>query len=260
MRYDLLLPFSDFEPTDFADCKLWLRADLGNITLGTGANITQWNDLSGNANHATQTDGTNCPQFSASEAALGNRPAVSFLTNDWLAANGVAASLTGQDAPYTIFTVIALAGSGAASLTLWSAGKIASNTQLDYSYVEKAGSHGRRARIDDSSARTAGFSFTGVYANPTIVVDWFDGGAGGTKNTTLHIGTTGTEKTQAYDVGTITITRFTIGALGRSGEINFLDGDIGELIVFARALTDAEINLVANYLSARYGLAWTDLT
>lgn len=260
MRQDLLLPGGDFEPTELADCKLWLRADPGNITLGTGANVTQWNDLSGNGNHATQVDGSDCPQFSASEAALGNRPAVSFLTADWLAANGVASSLTGQDAPYTIFTVISLDGTGGANQALWSAGKIASNTQYDYSYVEMSGTHGRRSRQDDSSTPTGAFSFSGVYANPTISVDWFDGGAGGTKNTTQHIGTTGTEKTQAYDVGTITITRFTIGALGRSSNANYLDGDIGEQIVFARALTDAQINLVGNYLAARYGLGWTDLT
>lgn len=50
-------------PTDIAGCILWLDgADASSVTL-SGANMTQWNDKSGNSHHATE--GTAWPVWTA---------------------------------------------------------------------------------------------------------------------------------------------------------------------------------------------------
>jgi hypothetical protein len=49
------LVVSSFDPTDIANCALWLDgSDLASITESGGA-VSQWNDKSGNNNHALQS-------------------------------------------------------------------------------------------------------------------------------------------------------------------------------------------------------------
>jgi hypothetical protein len=48
-----------FEPTDLANCELWLDASVaGSFSYSSGVVVSQWNDLSGNARHRTTTSGT----------------------------------------------------------------------------------------------------------------------------------------------------------------------------------------------------------
>lgn len=68
---------AQFKPTDVAGVQLWLAADSG-ITKNGSNEVSQWDDLSGNANHATQGNGTLQPLFVDSIPALNNMPAVRF--------------------------------------------------------------------------------------------------------------------------------------------------------------------------------------
>jgi hypothetical protein len=55
-----------FVPTDIAGCQLWLDAsDASTISIGTG--VSQWDDKSGNARHATQGTGASQPSYILSE-------------------------------------------------------------------------------------------------------------------------------------------------------------------------------------------------
>jgi hypothetical protein len=62
---------------------LWLDAsDAGTITLN-GANVSQWNDKSGNGKHATQATAAAQPDFSAT--GLNGKPSINFAgTTDYL--------------------------------------------------------------------------------------------------------------------------------------------------------------------------------
>lgn len=73
-----------FSPTDIAGLKLWLKADAG-VTLN-GSTVSQWDDQSGNGNHASQSTASYQPTFVANQ--LNGKPVLRFDgSNDFL--NGI---------------------------------------------------------------------------------------------------------------------------------------------------------------------------
>jgi hypothetical protein len=58
--------------------RLWLKADAGVITNGSGQ-VSQWQDQSGNGNHANQSTGSKQPAISY-PAALNGKPVINFTT------------------------------------------------------------------------------------------------------------------------------------------------------------------------------------
>ncbi len=68
--------FVPFVPTDIAGCKLWLKADAG-ITKDGSNYVSQWDDQSGNNNHAVQATGSAQPFWDDNQ--LNGKPVLSFL-------------------------------------------------------------------------------------------------------------------------------------------------------------------------------------
>jgi hypothetical protein len=63
-------------PAQLPSLALWLDAeDTASITLN-GGKVSQWNDKSGSARHATQATAANQPEYIASTAVLGGKPSV----------------------------------------------------------------------------------------------------------------------------------------------------------------------------------------
>jgi hypothetical protein len=60
-------------PTDIAGCVLWLRSDLG-ITKDGSDRVSQWNDQSGQSNHATQSTDAKKPVWIANQ--LNGHPSI----------------------------------------------------------------------------------------------------------------------------------------------------------------------------------------
>src|ERR1039458_2500119 len=67
---------SSFTPNNIPGIEIWLRSDTG-LTL-SGNLVTQWNDISGNGNNASQGNGANKPIWSSSDTLLDNYPVVKF--------------------------------------------------------------------------------------------------------------------------------------------------------------------------------------
>jgi hypothetical protein len=64
-----------------ASLALWLdAADASTITLN-GSTVSQWNDKSGNARHATQATAASQPTYVSSDALLNSRPTVKVLAD-----------------------------------------------------------------------------------------------------------------------------------------------------------------------------------
>lgn len=59
--------------------------------------------------------------------------------------------------------------------------------------------------------------------------------------------------------GVVTLNTFSVGAFRRGTVSGYFNGDIYEIIIYNRALTEAEINRVGWYLSAKYGSVWSNL-
>ena len=67
---------AQFMPTDVAGLSVWYAADSNVTTAGSA--VTQWDDLSGNANNATQGGAGFQPEFVDSIALLNYHPVIRF--------------------------------------------------------------------------------------------------------------------------------------------------------------------------------------
>ena len=87
-------------PTDIAGLQAWFKADAGTSTTTDGVGISQWDDQSGNANHATQATGANQPLYKV--GILNSLPVVRFDgSNDSLSCAASAALK-----PVSLFAVV----------------------------------------------------------------------------------------------------------------------------------------------------------
>lgn len=75
---------TSWQPTDIAGCQLWLKADAGIIKDGSNY-VSQWDDQSGNNNHAVQATGSAQPLWEDNQ--LNGKPAIHFYNGDYLIGN-----------------------------------------------------------------------------------------------------------------------------------------------------------------------------
>ena len=230
---------STFVPTDHANCQLWLdAADLGTITEVLNK-VSQWDDKSGNNRHVSQGNGAlqpttgshslnglNILRFDASRLdvvdllGLAGQPSMSAFI--------VARASDGQSNA-TNMLYIGQAGDGAQIQYRGDASqRFTDGTKrwLDDAFAA-AGTLGAWVRSGPTQHADGSFFKNGQFADPVAV-------SGGTN--TLNIAAGGTS------VG---------GSFGGGDEFT---GEIAEVIVYDRALTDMERMDVERYLAAKWGL------
>jgi hypothetical protein len=78
-------PPSLWTPSSLTGVQCWLKADTG-VTLN-GSNVSQWNDQSGNNNHAVQATAGKQPAYYATDSRVGGRQAIGW--NTWFADRGL---------------------------------------------------------------------------------------------------------------------------------------------------------------------------
>jgi hypothetical protein len=213
--------------------------DLTSISL-SGSDVTQWNDLSGNNRHATQGTSTFRPK--SGTRTLNGKNVIDFDgTNDQLINDGVVASFTGEDKPFTVFYVI---DRDSAANTAWSFTRAGSGIPYIWQYADSMD-------IRDDSNSTSLFIVPGSSSSGGKAVTHRSTG------TSFNAYLNGTEVTSAtsYNRGNITLDRSRIGVYNAGGTTAFhLDGAIGELIYYNRQLTTDEVSQVNAYLLSRWGL------
>lgn len=234
-----------FFPSSIPNLIAWFdAADISTISETAGA-VSQWNDKSGNGNHATQATGTRQPTTGA--RTLNGRNVL-----DWDGSDIMNFDPSGLDG-----------GAGATVFIVAQSDTIASNVrrlfQLDgdsyiagiYRATDKVLYGVHKQDTADSLRFTIGS--TAVNETPFIYV------ASNAQN--------GIPK--SYYTGNAEVTRlslsnnantFTTGNIGAEadGGLSF-DGMIAELLVYNGELSNANKNLVGRYLGEKWGIAWTDL-
>ncbi len=234
---------SAFKPTKFSGCALWLAADRGVTTVD--GKVSAWADQSGNGNHAAQTTANYRPLYVAS--AQGGRPTLRFDgSNDVLSVGSP--SLPMGSSTRTGFVVVKR------------------ETSSTEGYIFKYGAL--------SAFRSLGFCFAhqgttsaylGYYAH-----DVFKSSASDTSGTIWTFGNSESNVSSSflYKNGS---SQMPLTLFGSDGTINttagamyigdFSDahsypfyGDISEIIIFNRALTDNERIKVEQYLSGKYAI------
>lgn len=234
-----------FKPTDYPGCILWLESEsVTGLDTSTSTNrVTQWTDLSGNGNNATQSTLANEPaygltkqngyktvRFDAAQRLLFGSTSITNVTN-------------GNDTPYSVFMVSKQDASGNDIAFAWGNSTNAGPLVTFRTFITP---NYREIRVDD----------TGGSSNANI------SGAGSTSwqlmrflfsGTSWIGGVNGSATTGNQDVGSITLNVCTIGAFGRNGGFaTGFTGDMLALIVYNRQVLTADSLMINNYLNGKY--------
>ncbi|KXK20454.1 MAG: hypothetical protein QY327_06505 [Fimbriimonadaceae bacterium] len=239
---------------------LWLDATSSGLYLDAGLTLPVssdndpvggWKDLSGGGFHVVQATATKRPLWK--ESALNGLPAVRFDgTDDHLTGDPLAALFSGSDVPWSFFCVWQPLSLGSTTHTLACLASGSSSTQIEtFVRVDTASKYNVR-RVDNSgvaknpiasASTSAVVQRTSAIMTGTTVEAFRDGAMVG-----------GIGPAADYDVGSLTLDRFAVGIRRTTFDSNPLHGDVGELILYGRALSSGERAQVEAYLQRKWGV------
>lgn len=231
-------------PQDVSGLVLWLRAD--NAGYSAGSSIPVWPDLSGAGKHATQTVVTAQPVLAAN--AVNGRSAVRFTHSSSQQLLLPAAGFNGMTSlrDFSIFMVCRWGGKTTSGLFgAWGG--------LQNSHFEINANGELRLRVAAlDSIRSAGTMTKEVWSQVAGLMN----SAGDTPIARLFRDGI-LRGSMERDPGAALLTGYTTMAIGNSdSNTRFFDGDIAEVVIFNRALPNAERHAVERHLASYYGLPY----
>lgn len=238
---------STFSPLSINDLAQWYdAADTSTISEVANA-VTQWDDKSGNANHATQAVAVDQPL--TNQATINGLNTITFDGTDFLE---VPFAPEVNSINPTVFTVVRFTGviSAPAVLTnilgplVTTGGMIPFVVSTFFLALVSSETTGLVAGAASVQAPVSGTPYIyGIRHNPTtpLTEQFIDGILDGSAGVT--------------DIDFITNRDMHLGGFTVSTTTNRMIGDIGEIIIYDRTLTNAEQdNLVNNYLKPKWGI------
>lgn len=224
--------YDDAPPPVTANLLAWLDATNAPSIVTIGGTVSQWSDRSGNGNHATQTDPDAQPATGA--RTIFGRNALQFNgTNQFLALPASLYLLLGTG-PSHVFVVTQSDSTGIGTEYLV-------NGTGSYAVAVNLGSS--RLEFRHHPSTTVLQSVTRDLTQHVVVMK-----RAGTALTTAYDAHTGGSGTGASNV---TVTALAIGA-NASGAAGFLDGLIGEILIYGAALNTSDEAAVMAYLKTKW--------
>lgn len=235
-------------------CPFWIKADAGTGTTVHGTSISNWNDQSGNGNHAVQTTANLQPLYHTN--IINGMPALLFDNNTSHADHLIVADQDSLDNSngLTFYAVVRPLGLGGDVNAIMSK-RVGVGSQQSYSWFFFSGN---RLTLD-LQGNDNRFSTTATFSTSTnyLVSARYDGTQAAASRVRKYIGgsldITATES--ASSVSNHASNLF-IGAMNQSDNRPF-NGYISEIVIFRRALNTVQRLIVDNYLSAKYALSVT---
>lgn len=223
----------------------WYDASVSSTIIQSGGLVSQWNDKSGNGRNAVQTTGSFQP--TTNSTTQNGLNVINFNgSSTFLLAP---ASVTSN--ALTFFTVYKRNSGGvlyARLLSLYNAGQPNDydNTNAIVLTASALTSPPNINAYRNSSQITSGISI--AYGSAYIASMTFD-------TSTVSVNNAGTIQTGTTSSASLNATQINIGAGGPTGGGDqYLNGWLGEHILYTRVLTGTEINQVRSYLSTKWGL------
>ena len=214
-------------PNAIADLQLWLKGDAGVLTNTAYARVSQWQDQSCFGHDATQDTAGLQPYVNAN--GLNGRPTIRFLTNSL----NLASFLTGSVPAQAFVVVRADTNTSGTTFGLWHFGSAGSL------HPHSSG------EVIDSFGGTTTYRL-GIFPEELRQFHIMDASAG-TNWIFRHNGIT-KEWRRNHTVS------FPSGlTLGHSSS-SFFQGDIAEVLLYRRVLSEAERQRLIDYLQARYAV------
>jgi hypothetical protein len=212
------------EPPAFSGLSIWTKADAGIVKNKEGK-VIQWQDLSGNDNHFKTTYGTNIEEVSS---AIGGNPAVRFN------ATNIMQSTFDLNSNFTVIVVGKLNGGAnerlvSSATNNWLLGWWGGNINQFYSegWVHNPG----------TSANTNAYIYTGT---GNLGADSYALYSNGTNLATNNGGSQAPR-------------RLSLGGWG-ANNTELSNGDVAEVIVYNRVLTNDERMAIEKYLANKYSI------
>ena len=238
--YKSFSPFSvssvGFLPTLIPGCQLWLDgADTTSITL-SGTNVTQWKDKSGNQNHSTSCSATYVNGING--RACMNNPVISGpIANSGSSTVSIFVIATNNRTGNSYDNMIAL---NVSSITnYYGAGSL---------FLARAGDSGTPKAYYGFMNGNLSSAFAPAFDTPFMFNVFQTGTTGSTYGNGTDYGSVTTTGS------TLTYTNYYIGTC--TGGPAWI-GNIGEVIIFNKALTTTERQQVESYLAWKWGLQVT---
>jgi hypothetical protein len=236
-----------FSPLDLSPV-VWLDAADATTIIASSGSVSQWNDKSGNSRHVAQSASGSQPTTGI--RTINSLNALDFTPNQFLrnASTQLVDATTGHFTLFVLFVSDALSGTR----------QLASQDDL---LTPRMPQMGRTNGTAYETVRIAGGVFTdasGVTLSTGVtyvaasqhrtgnIEAYINGSTNGSTSTT---GTNGTRSAP-----------FAVGAQSTvAPSSNHLDGAVGEVVIYSKNLTNGEMNLVGDYLAAKWGGTWAAL-
>ena len=224
-----------FEPTDITDLKLWLDGDdLYSITKDGSNLVSQWNDKSGNENHATQGSSSNQLTFVQNE--LNGKSVLSWDGADYMLLPSNLYSFPNGDS--TIFAVVIKDADTIPFKRIFTAAISGSTKVLLYSGA-------------NAFAYYNNLSFAGVSISKDPLV-WSIIKAK-RQDASQHLWAVG--GTEAADISWVDVTGINeMSLFSHPGGADAWDGDIAEFLIYGKPINITETTQIENYLKEKWGL------
>ena len=213
----------------------WIDASSSPITLVNG-NVSQINDMSGNDNHVNQATTTSQPQYI--QDALKGKPLLRFDGDDFLTATSLFSG--------NVFSVFGVMKSGTISGVedMWISTRVSANKGFEL------------VTTSTGESRSRQFNSSGQYFIST------SGAPSSITNYNIHTALFKLDGNELFVNGAYqqssangideTTSLLSIGkVIGASGAGQF-DGDIAEIIIFNKTVSDEEQSLIENYLKSKW--------
>jgi hypothetical protein len=226
-----------------APLALWLKADAGVVADGSGF-VSEWDDQSGNANHATQTTGDSMPTLVTN--GFNGKPVIRFDgIDDYLtSASSPSLALTGDMSIYAVAQFVDFGNYNSI------VGKTTVNLPASYDFYTVQGAGNLRFYRGNGTASSLGQVSSLVIPSlgvphvvyvamqGTAVSHYLDGQTNGTGVLVATLADNG----DALAIGS------------RSDLVTKMKGDFAEIMIFGSALSDADRTAIDSYLGAKYGI------
>lgn len=239
-----------WQPDDLATLEAWYRAD--DLAGSEGEAISTWPDKSPNGWNLTGAAGER-PVLRLN--AVNGKKAVDFDgADDLMSSSLVPGPFSGTDKPITGYVVVLAESAPAGTEAVFSLGSSLSNTPLVNLALDGAVGKFRAFLRDDSDDPAFGAQrFTSAYSPSTwywLGIRWDPAG----DRIDIYSSSLGTDAGSTTPADTITLNRFSVGAIVRTVISNYADIRVAELMLYSEALGAGDRANLEAYLDTEYGL------
>ena len=235
-----------FDPKSISGLTLWLDASVdSSFTFSSGTRVSQWNDLSGNGYHFTQSTTTNQPDRNVTQNGKSSVKMKASTTTYWM-------QNTAFEWAFRPFTVLAVARFNVGSYSAL----LSTNALAEFQIGIDASNPAKLAISRIGQATTAS-NLTQANTTTSQITYKSAGFQPATNDVTVQIYQNGTAASGTVNISSVGFptSKSAIGATQDGSADSFgADGFISEIIVYEKELSDGERLFAEEYLKTKWGL------